>query len=127
MQRHEQEIDWMLFTYLILENLDSIEEYIASWDYEDVLTAVVGAQTAGLYQTLKGKTLGKIGLNLLELISHNQSEYPNQYLLRIHSQLAQHCSPGDILREIFQSDGLQAVLEYISINKESSRNKLVLS
>ena len=122
MQSHEQELDWMLFTYLILENLDAIAEDIASWDYQDVLTAVVGAQTAGLDQTLKGQTLGKIGLNLLKLIAHNQSEYPNQELLRLHSQLAQHCSPGDILREIFQSHGLQAVLEYITIKKESSRN-----
>ena len=43
--------------------INSIEEYIASWDYKDVLTAVVGAQTAGLYQTLKGTTLG-INLDL---------------------------------------------------------------
>lgn len=116
MQSHEQEIDWMIFIYLILENIDSVAEYISSWTFDEVYNAVLGAQEIGLNQMLKDKQLGEIGLDLLNLVTHSQADWSWQYLSRIQSQFSQCYSPGDAVAKIFREHGLQVALEYLTIN-----------
>jgi hypothetical protein len=115
MQNHEQEIDWMIFTYLIVENIDAVAEYISSWNFDEVYNATFGAQIMGLKQILKDKTLGEIGLDLLELIADSPPEWSKKYLIRIHSQFSKFYSPGDVVLKIFRKHGLQAALEYITM------------
>ena len=116
MQSHGQEIDWMVFIFLILEHIDSVEAYTSSWSSGDVHNALFGAQKIGLSQTLKDKKLGEIGLDILDLVANYQSDWHRQYLHRIHSQFSQCCSPGDAAAKIFREHGLQTALEYLTIN-----------
>jgi hypothetical protein len=117
MQSHQREIDWMIFMYLILENIDDVTEYVSTWSYGEVYHAVHGAQEIGLNQPLGNKQLGEIGLDLLNLVAHSRDSWSWNYLSRIQSQFSQRYSPGDSVAKIFREHGLQAALEYMSIIK----------
>lgn len=71
MQNAEEEIDWLVFIYLLIKNLKPVTKYVSAWNYEDVLYATHGSLYNGLNQHLNGKTLGAIGIDLLKLIPNH--------------------------------------------------------
>ena len=115
MQSRGEEVNWLVLTYLILENLCSVNEYVQKWTYQEVKNAAINAQNNGLKQNLKGKTLGEIGLDLLKIIGQNSSQKYEQYLSKLHSRFKNHCSPSDDAIRIFDSDGINTLLDYLTI------------
>jgi len=114
-QSHEQEIDWLIFMDLILDKIDDVAEYLSGWTLDEVSTTLLGAQKMGLRHMHRGKELGEIGLEVLNLIGDPQPDLSGQCLARIKRQLAERYSPGDAVAKIFKEDGLHAVLDYLTI------------
>lgn len=114
-QSHEQEIDWLIFMDLILDKIDGVAEYLSGWNLDEVNTTLLGARKMGLRHMHRGKELGEIGLDVLNLLGDSQPDWRGQYLARIKTQLSERHSPGDAVAKIFDQHGLQAVLDYLTI------------
>ncbi len=117
MQANDEEISWLVLTYLILENLEPVTQYSQKWTYEDVKLAAFAAQNNGLRQNLNDKTLGQIGLDLLKLIHTNSSQKYEPYLSQLHSRLSDHCSLADDAIRILDNDGIEALLDHLTIRQ----------
>ena len=115
MQTHEEELSWLVFNYLAIENLESISESAFLWTYEDVKSAAMDAQNNGLRQKIRGKTLGEIGLDLLAKIPKDSLQMYEQYLSKLHFRCTEYCSPGDDVIKIFDRQGMEALLDYLII------------
>ncbi len=115
MQTNEEEIDWLVLMYLILKNLEPITKYTSGWTYQDVQQTIVDAQYNGLTQYLSGKTLGNIGLDLLALISVDDLAKYEQYLSRLRSRFRENRSSSDDVIKIFNEQGVDAMLDYLTI------------
>ncbi len=115
MQTNEEELSWLVFNYLILENLESISEYAFSWNYEDVKSAAMAAQNNGLRQKIRGNTLGEIGLDLLSKIPKESLSMYEQYLSKLHFRCREYSSPSDKAIEIFDRHGMEVLLDYLTI------------
>ncbi|MDF5729751.1 MAG: glutamate-cysteine ligase family protein [Rhizonema sp. PD38] len=115
MQSNEEEIDWLVLMYLILKNLEKITKYTSAWTYQDMQQTIVDAQYNGLNQYLSEKTLGKIGLDLLGLIPVEDLEKYEQHLFRLHSRFKENRSPSDDVIKMFNEQGVDAMLNYLTI------------
>ncbi|MDF0556051.1 glutamate-cysteine ligase family protein [Kamptonema sp. UHCC 0994] len=115
MQSNEEELSWMIFSYLIIENLESISEYASLWTYQDVKSAVIAAQNNGLRQSINGKNLGEIGLDLLAKIPKDSFQMYEQYLSKLDFRCREYCSPGDDASRIFEDRGMEMLLDYLTI------------
>jgi len=119
MQANEEELSWLVFSYLVIENLELINQYTSSWHYEDVRTAAIASQISGLKQNFNGKTLGEIGLELLERLSQTSSQTYGKYLDILYFRCINHCSPGDDAIKIFDNQGMEVLLDHLIINSFS--------
>lgn len=115
MQNSEEELDWLVFIYLLIENITSVNKYISMWSYQDVLHGIQAFQNKGLSQCLNGKTLGNIGIDLLNLIpKYNFSKY-EKYLSRLQNRFINHRSPSDDIIHIFNEKGIEVLLDYLTL------------
>ena len=117
MQANEEEISWLILTYLMVENIDSISDYSMKWTYNDVKLAAKEAQVNGLSQYLNDKTLGEIGLDLLSLIPEKNFSVYEKYLLKLQDRFIKECSPSDEALRILNNQGLEALLKHLTIDR----------
>ncbi|MCV3215940.1 glutamate-cysteine ligase family protein [Plectonema radiosum NIES-515] len=115
MQSNQEELDWLVLTYLLIENLESIAEYSLLWTYQEMKSAAIASQDNGLNQNLNGKTLGQIGLDLLARIPRNSFQMYEQHLSKLHFRFTKYSSPADEALTILDSDGMEALLNYLEI------------
>lgn len=116
MLSHEEEAAWLHFLYLLAQNVERVTAVTDHWHHDDLLPTLDQTERHGLHQQLNGRSLGDIGLALLDrLPSTTQSGYGDS-LQTIHRRFAERKAPSDDARTLLERGGLDAFLAHVRLH-----------
>ena len=115
MQNNEDENNWLVFCYLIVNHIDALIDYIEQFSYKSVKKSMSDVLNKGLNAKLEQKELGIMGLELIEKLPSNDRDIYESYLSVISRRCKNRISPSQEGNVILAEQGSNSFLKHITL------------